>query len=108
MALHSCPWLIDDRAAYDLLRITGRVGDPLAVARAELRRYIQGILERVAQPRVLASGMLQYRSGRPLRARLIVDPETHPPTLITVRADYEGRRAPYARSVNSQFRKRTR
>lgn len=98
MPPHNSPWTITERAARDLLRITGRGSAQLSDALAELRTYIAGVLERDTQPRTLASGLLQYRAGRPLRPRLIVDPQTHPPTLVECRADHEGRTKPYTRT----------
>lgn len=95
---HNCPWLIDDRAARDLLRITGRAPNDLSDALAELRQFARDIVLSDKEPKTLPSGVLQYRTGKPLRARLRVDATTHPPTLIEVLPDHEGRVAPYTKS----------
>lgn len=94
----NCPWIITDAAARDLLRITRR-GPTYTTddARAELQEYARQIVGNPAKaPKVLESGVHQYRLGKPLRARLRVDPGP-PARLVEVLPDHEGRAAPYER-----------
>ena len=101
-------WIISDRAANDLLRITGRSREPFSVAFAELRSYATQVIEAGKEPRVLASGYHQFRTGRPLRARLIVNPNVMPPELVEVLPDHAERAAPYMRAGVSGVSRRAR
>lgn len=99
---HNCPWLISDRAADDMLRLRPKLARDEALA--ELRGYILDIVTRGKQPRALASGCLQYRSGAPLRLRLIVNRDATPPELIEVLPDHNRRARPYERGSKGRPR----
>lgn len=104
---HNCPWNITDSAARDLLRITGRGPNELVTALAELRQFARDIVASEKAPRELDSGRLQYRTGRPLRARLIVEPGQPSSTLVQVLPDHAQREGAYTRTTHGQTARAT-
>jgi hypothetical protein len=98
------PWYLSVSAVRDYLRITGRpdVTDGPVFHRAEeelveiCQRAVENAERNPDGPKRTASGLYQYRGGKPLRLRLLVAPDPRAegrlPQLVQVLPDNDGRR----------------
>lgn len=94
------PWYVSARAVREYLALTGRPpvddGPVWDEAEDELIDIAERTVAADRRPRVLRSGLVQYRGPRPLRLRLIVAPKPRAegslPQLVQVLPEHEWQR----------------